>query len=267
MSFVDLRKLLNMDSMKVVTAAIVTAALGVSLPIVASRLVVSSDAVAQDVAPHAPEVAQEENYLRTAMAEAVHARAVVLKEQGAQLERGKLLYANCVACHKEKAEGQLLLKAPALAAQEEWYILSQLKKFKTGVRGAHPKDIEGMQMMPMMALLQTDEHMQDVAHYLSSLEFTPSALELEGDAEKGKAAYMTCAACHGDKAQGNVLMKAPALAGQADWYIVSQLKKFKSGIRGAHKDDLEGMQMAPMAQLMVDEAAMADVAAYLHGLR
>ncbi|MFP6899992.1 MAG: hypothetical protein VCA36_03550, partial [Opitutales bacterium] len=31
-----------------------------------------------------------------------------------------------------------------------WYMLEQLKKFKRGLRGANPKDIEGMTMRPIL---------------------------------------------------------------------------------------------------------------------
>ncbi|MDA1044145.1 MAG: c-type cytochrome, partial [Verrucomicrobia bacterium] len=209
-----------MGSLKVVMAAVVTIGLGMSLPIGVSSLTGPAKSAHENAQHHAREATHaDENYLRTAMADMAHARALAQAELAAQRERGKQLYANCVACHLSQGEGQYLLKAPALAAQEEWYILSQLKKFKSGIRGAHPEDIEGMMMAPMTALMQTEAQMHDVARYLSSLPFPPSSLVLSGDAEKGKASYVTCAVCHGDKGQGNAALKGPALAGQADWYV------------------------------------------------
>ncbi len=53
------------------------------------------------------------------------------------------------------------------------------------------------------------------------------------DAEAGASKYMVCIGCHGMSGEGNVAMNAPKLAGQEIWYLESQLKAFKSGIRGA----------------------------------
>ncbi len=87
-----------------------------------------------------------------------------------------------------------------------------------------------------------------------------------GDAEKGKALYATCGACHGPNAEGMEALNAPRLAGQESWYIVRQLQNFKNGVRGANPRDTYGMQMAPMAQLLTNDQAMEDVAAYIQTL-
>lgn len=87
-----------------------------------------------------------------------------------------------------------------------------------------------------------------------------------GDATKGKTLYATCGACHGQNAEGMEALNAPKLAGQEEWYLVRQLQNFKSGARGSNPKDTYGMQMAPMAQLLTDDQAMADVAAYVKSL-
>ena len=87
-----------------------------------------------------------------------------------------------------------------------------------------------------------------------------------GDAEKGKALYATCGACHGPNAEGMEALNAPKLAGQEPWYVVRQLQNFKNGVRGANPRDTYGMQMAPMAQILVNDQAMEDVAAYIQTL-
>lgn len=84
-----------------------------------------------------------------------------------------------------------------------------------------------------------------------------------GDPERGKTLYGTCGACHGANAEGMQALNAPALYGLEEWYIVRQLKNFKNGIRGTDPRDVYGMQMAPMAQILPDEQAMEDVAAYI----
>ena len=44
----------------------------------------------------------------------------------------------------------------AIAGQAQWYLEAQLVKFKNGVRGAHPDDMEGSRMRPMARTLPTD---------------------------------------------------------------------------------------------------------------
>ena len=88
----------------------------------------------------------------------------------ADLERGKQFFQVCVACHGENGEGAKSLNAPRLSRQHDWYIVRQLNNFKSGVRGAHAKDIYGQQMRPMAQILATDEQVNDVAAYLSTLK-------------------------------------------------------------------------------------------------
>jgi len=51
-----------------------------------------------------------------------------------------------------------------------------------------------------------------------------------------------------------------------DWYMLSQLKKFKEGIRGTNPQDIGGMQMRPMSMTLVDEQAMKDVIAHIRAV-
>jgi len=53
----------------------------------------------------------------------------------------------------------------------------------------------------------------------------------------------------------------------SDWYLVTQLKNFKQGIRGAHPKDLYGPQMASMAEILSDDQATNDLVAYINTLR
>lgn len=89
---------------------------------------------------------------------------------------------------------------------------------------------------------------------------------LAGDAEAGKALYATCVACHGANAEGNAALLAPGLAGQSESYLIRQLWDFKNGKRGADSNDTAGAQMRPMAAVLADGEAIANVAAYLASL-
>ena len=85
----------------------------------------------------------------------------------------------------------------------------------------------------------------------------------DGDAEKGKALFTVCMACHGADGEGNAVLNAPANGGQDEWYVVRQLNNFRAGVRGAHAGDIYGAQMRPMALTLADEQAVNDVAAYV----
>lgn len=86
------------------------------------------------------------------------------------------------------------------------------------------------------------------------------------DAQRGKALYGTCAACHAVDAGGIAAMNAPALAGQDSAYLVRQLQYFKAGIRGQDPRDALGQQMQGMAATLADEAAVENVVAYISSL-
>ena len=87
-----------------------------------------------------------------------------------------------------------------------------------------------------------------------------------GSAIEGKPFFATCATCHGDQAQGNKQLHAPALANQESWYLYRQLMNFQRGIRGGSPHDTLGVQMASMAKTLPDSNAVADVIAYIRSL-
>ena len=178
-------------------------------------------------------------------------------------EKGKALYAVCVACHGPDGAGNKTLNAPAIAGQEIWYLERQLKNFKTGIRGTNSKDIYGMQMRPMAMTLTTEQAIADVAAYVSSLKGKSPVQSIKGNANAGQAAYMICQTCHGPKGEGNKALNAPKLINQQDWYIVRQLKNFKAGLRGAHPKDVYGMQMRPMALTLPNDEAINNVVSYI----
>jgi cytochrome c553 len=99
------------------------------------------------------------------------------------------------------------------------------------------------------------------------------------DLARGQQLFSLCAQCHGDAAQGNQNIGAPAIAGLPAWYVKAQLVKFSTGLRGKHFDDLEGMRMRPMSLWLVaprdadgkhdvalGEANIAAVSAYVGSL-
>jgi cytochrome c oxidase subunit 2 len=78
----------------------------------------------------------------------------------------------------------------------------------------------------------------------------------------GQAQYAVCAACHGAQGEGNQALNSPKIAGQSPWYIERQLKYFKEGVRGG-EGDTNGQAMTAMANMLVDDTAIRNMAAYI----
>lgn len=176
---------------------------------------------------------------------------------------GETLYTYCVQCHGAEGHGDATIGAPPIAGLEPWYVESQLLKFQTGARGAHPDDEAGLRMRPMSRTLGNEAEVKAVSAYVSSMPRAPSMATLQGgDPTKGAQLFQTCVACHQANGQGNVALNAPPIAGQADWYLLKQLQSFKSGVRGTGPDDLTGAQMRAIS-LSLDEQAMRDVIAHI----
>jgi cytochrome c oxidase subunit 2 len=135
------------------------------------------------------------------------------------------------------------------------------------VRGAHPDDIAGLRMRPMSRYLRGEAQVKLVAAYVASLPpVKPEPRVAGGDASRGQAAYVLCTSCHGVKGEGMQALNGPPLAHLNDWYLLSQLQKYKSGLRGANTKDAEGILMRPMSMTLADEQAMKDVVAYIQTL-
>jgi cytochrome c553 len=178
--------------------------------------------------------------------------------------RGEELFATCAACHGPTGTGNAEFLAPAIAGLEVWYLERQLHNFKSGVRGAHPDDMAGMRMHPMARHLKTDDDIASVAEYVASMQRgRPETTLTGGDAAKGKTSFAICVTCHLADGSGKKELNAPSLNRTNDWYLLAQLKKFKSGVRGGNAKDIYGSQMKGMAATLADEQAMKDVVAYI----
>lgn len=178
---------------------------------------------------------------------------------------GQALYAVCTACHGPNGGGNPALNAPKLSGQEAWYLVRQLENYKSGARGTHEDDIYGRQMAPMAATLVDDAAIRNVAAYIASLPDTPAEHTVSGDIDRGREIYTTCGNCHGAQGKGIWSLNAPRQAGMNDWYLVTQLKNFREGIRGAHPQDPYGPQMRFMASFL-DDQAINDLVAYINTL-
>ena len=175
-------------------------------------------------------------------------------------------YQSCAVCHGEGGQGNVELGAPALAGQRAQYLERQLQYFKSGVRGADPRDTQGLQMQAMVDTL-ADEDIPAVAAYLSGLPPAVPAGVPKGDLKNGNNYYQSkCGACHGGQAQGNSGLNTPALSMLNGIYLKQQFQSFQQGLRGTHPEDKYGRQMKMMSSSLPTDKDLDDVIAYIQSM-
>ena len=174
-------------------------------------------------------------------------------------------YDFCTVCHGAEGNGNVAIRAPKIAGIEPWYLKRQFQHFRAGLRGMHESDLPGLEMRPVAAQMD-DATIEAVAAYVRTFEAKPPPVTVSGNVQRGRKLYEACAACHGAKAEGNSELQAPALAGQTDWYLVTQLERFQSGVRGFAPEDAQGAQMRAAVNALPDGAAVANVVAYINTL-
>lgn len=182
-------------------------------------------------------------------------------------DRGAKLFPFCGQCHGADGQGIQTYLAPALAGLPEWYVSAQLQNFYTGQRGMHPDDVAGLRMYPMAKTFKgdrADADMQALASYIAQLPApSPPVTLVGGDPVRGANYYQVCIACHGPGASGNEALRSPPLHQQHDWYLLSALQRYKSGVRGSDPRNTNAQIMRGMSSTLVDEQAMKDVIAYI----
>jgi cytochrome c oxidase subunit 2 len=85
-------------------------------------------------------------------------------------DKGKSLYTTCAACHGNAGQGVWSTNAPRLANMSDWYLARQLHNFQQGIRGTHPQDFSGAQMVLMARILPDDRAINDLLAYIRTLD-------------------------------------------------------------------------------------------------
>jgi len=167
--------------------------------------------------------------------------------------RGQAVFNTCVPCHGAHGAGNARLHA------------RELHNFANDIRGAHPDDMEGHRMRPMARTLWHPGDLEAVATYVAGLPPVPAPRTLAaGNVADGRTRFTNiCQTCHGLDGKGNVALGAPKLVGQWDWYMVAQLNKFHSGMRGTNPADSLGAQMRAMSLTLEDSTAIRNVVSYI----
>ena len=170
--------------------------------------------------------------------------------------------AACGACHGMDGNSSDA-QYPKLAGQSEQYIVTQLMRFKSGVR-ANP-------IMAGMAAPLSPQDMHDLGAYFSQQKLLPGVaddklasagknLYDEGDASRGIPA---CMACHGPAGRGNPGWRVPQIAGQHADYVQTQLKAWHDGTSWG--SDAHAQIMPTIAERLTAEDISA-VSSYVEGL-
>lgn len=191
--------------------------------------------------------------------------AAVLMFAGAASANDDLAY--CTVCHGAHGNGNYAIRAPKIAGMEPWYLRRQLEAFRSGQRGLHPGDAAGREMQPIGVRLSGAAEIDKVLTYVATFQSKAPPATITGDISRGRQLFESCAACHGERGQGNETLGAPALANRTDWYLLTQLANYANGIRGTHTDDTYGAQMRAAVTALGDRQQMQDVVAYINTLR
>jgi cytochrome c553 len=205
--------------------------------------------------------------IRTAVAVTIMTGAVACNSTPTPgIARGEAIYDTCEPCHGTDGSGNQQLGAPAIAGLPQGYITAQLEKYQNGQRGANPFDTVGLRMKSMSLALDLEGDLESVAEYVASMADVDALSSFEGgDADAGRLAFGACAACHGASGEGNEALGAPPLQGQHDWYLLKQLRKFKSGWRGTVVGDIGGSIMRANT-IAMDDANMENLVAFIRTL-
>ena len=135
--------------------------------------------------------------------------------------RGKDLSYTCLGCHgiPDYKNVYPTYSVPELAGQHPEYIVAALKEYKSGERSHGTMHIQAQSL--------TDQDMQDIAAYFSSLPLPATSAPI-GTAPARVA--QLCVACHGANGVG-ITGDYPTLAGQHDDYLARALVEYQKGDR------------------------------------
>ncbi len=180
-------------------------------------------------------------------------------------DAGKAQATTCAACHGPNGAAPVDPSYPALAGQNEVYLLRQLGAIKSGVRP-----------VPLMAGQLDGKSEQDLANLAAYFASQPDPVGVAkadndtldmargiykgGIRDKGVAA---CSACHSPTGDGNAPAGFPDISGQQTGYVIAQLTAYREGQRTT--DERFGGMMRGVAAHLTD-TEIAALAEYVQGL-
>jgi cytochrome c553 len=164
------------------------------------------------------------------------ATALALQAAAATADAGHgqiLFLKHCVACHGARAWGDGPRVIPAIAGQEQRYLVVQLARFATGERQG--SEIHGSVMHDTLQPADVDrpQALADLAAWLAQAPRNRAPEQGEGRdlAAAGRTYARECAGCHGTSGAGDARAVVPAIAAQHYSYLLAQLQAFAAGRR------------------------------------
>ena len=145
------------------------------------------------------------------------------------LDNGRLIYRNCVACHGPEGWGTHSGAYPQIAGQLKGVIIKQLSDIRSGNR-----DNPIMRAFTSNRIFGEAQDIADVAGYIAQLPMTPHNDKGPSTAnlQAGAAIYKdNCVDCHGENGEGNIEDQIPSLHSQHFSYLRRQFEWIRSGQR------------------------------------
>lgn len=164
------------------------------------------------------------------------------------VKEGKKVYMTktCMACHG-KGGGKPVMTYPALAGQNEKYLLQQLEDIKEGKRSGTVDPATGhpfVQGMVDIMHLVDDTEMKNVAKYLAEqAPFPPRPMDpapTQEELDAGAKAYkgLGCKSCHGAEGEKPSNKAYPFVAGLNRDYLIRAMTEMRDKTRTNGKSKL-----------------------------
>lgn len=212
--------------------------------------------IVRDLREQAEQRAPYVSRIRAASLEQIRSDPQLL---GFAIAGGRSAFAdNCAPCHGSGGAGT---KGFPSLADDDWLWGGDLEAIhatiRTGIRSAHPDS--RLSLMPRFGLdgMLAAAQISDVAEYVLSLSATDTD---KAAAARGAPLYAeNCAACHGDKGEGNAELGSPNLSDRIWLYggdkpsVVQTIAASRNGVMPAWTDRL-------------DEATIKMLTVYVHSL-
>jgi cytochrome c553 len=182
------------------------------------------------------------------------------------LQSGEHLYIQyCSTCHQRGGWGNGPREVPALAGQQDSYLLEQLLQFSNLER---KKD----EMHEVVAKPEIDspQSLRDVSAYIASRPRNPRSDRGDGaQLLAGERVYaQSCVICHGKNGEGNRDDLIPAIGGQQYGYLLVRLRNFVKQHGAVERGSLEPAVINLLAGLSPAELqAVADYVSRLPALQ
>jgi cytochrome c553 len=182
------------------------------------------------------------------------------------LQSGEHLYIQyCASCHQRSGWGSGPREVPALAGQQDVYLLEQLINFST-------QDRRKAEMHDVVTKPELDnpQAIRDVSSYIAARPHNPKSDRGDGtQLALGERLFtQSCVICHDKGGEGNRNDLIPAIGGQQYGYLLVRLRHFKQEHGSQEWQSLQPAVVNLLERLSPDETkAVADYTSRLPALQ